>query len=212
MSFQAIFGLPEFSGMVIDLHLGNARTDGIGVNRNEAVHFPIQAKTGDHFPPVGLERAAVIMQFHAGHPRNEPIGHARGQGAREKVVLTVKAPAADHVIAFLIFATMEGISAGSFCRSASRSTITSPLAWSMPAAMAAVWPKFRRRTTALAFCGIVFDDLSDLFQAAVFAAVVNEDQLPGYDSAVLTDFSIAPKSSFRLCGFVIHRYDDGQLH
>src|SRR5919206_168193 len=39
------------------------------------------------------------------------------------------------------------MSAGSFCRSASMNTSTAPRAWSMPAAMAAVWPKFRRSWT-----------------------------------------------------------------
>ena len=36
------------------------------------------------------------------------------------------------------------MSAGSFWRSPSIGTITSPVAWSKPAAIAAVWPKLRR--------------------------------------------------------------------
>ena len=42
-------------------------------------------------------------------------------------------------------ASSFGMSAGSFCRSPSEVTTTSPRAWSKPAEKAAVWPKFRRR-------------------------------------------------------------------
>ncbi len=45
------------------------------------------------------------------------------------------------------FSSIRGMSAGSFCRSPSRVATTWPRATSKPAAMAAVWPKFRRNLT-----------------------------------------------------------------
>ena len=102
-AFQPVIGFAVFAGMVMHFHFGNARPDRIGVHRNEAVHFAVQAETGDDFALVGFQGAAVIMQGDAGHGADHPVGQVGGQGAGDEVILAVFAPAADHVIAFIDF-------------------------------------------------------------------------------------------------------------
>src|SRR5487761_1089091 len=77
-----------------------------------------------------------------------------------------------------IFSSRGGMSCGSFCRSPSMNTRTSPRLWSIPAWNAAVWPKLRRKLTTLprssaAASRAIFSG------AAVSAAVVDVEHLEG---------------------------------
>ena len=70
------------------------------------------------------------------------------------------------------------MSAGSFCRSPSEVTTTSPRAWSKPAEKAAVWPKLRRRQDH-ADRGVGLLELEERLAGAVGGAVVHEQDLVG---------------------------------
>ena len=52
-------------GMVADRELGDARPLPCRIDRDEAVHLAVKADILDHLAPVGLQRAAVIVQRHA---------------------------------------------------------------------------------------------------------------------------------------------------
>ena len=68
------------------------------------------------------------------------------------------------------------MSAGSFWRSPSIGTITSPRAWSKPADMAAVWPKLRRSWTSFRR-GSRAARLVETRIGLVIASVVHNDDL-----------------------------------
>ena len=48
----------------------------LGVDRDEAVHLAVELHALDDVPAVGLERAAVVVQVHAGDDGDEPVGDA----------------------------------------------------------------------------------------------------------------------------------------
>ncbi len=72
------------------------------------MHLAIQAEAFERITAVDLERAAVIMQVNACHPRDQPVGNIGGKGAGELVILAVLAPAADQVIAFVELVEQHG--------------------------------------------------------------------------------------------------------
>jgi hypothetical protein len=66
------------------------------------------------------------VQLHAGDIGDEAVGQHRGQPAVDERVLAVLAPARHHAQSFFSISSISrGMSAGSFCRSASSVTITS---------------------------------------------------------------------------------------
>ena len=63
------------------------------------MHLAVEPDTLDHFAAVGFERAAVIVEWDAGGTAHQPVGDHGGHTAREVGVVTVLAPTADHVVA-----------------------------------------------------------------------------------------------------------------
>ena len=113
------------------------------------MHLAVEARLGDDVRAIRLQRAAVVVQAHAGHPADQPVRDPRREPAHERCPggpcrqpLTTSYPSSS-------FASRRGMSAGSFCRSPSIGMTMSPAAWSKPAAIAAVWPKLRRSLISL---------------------------------------------------------------
>ena len=71
------------------------------------MQLAIQPYAVDDGTAVGLERAAIVMQVHAGGARDDAVGDARGQLARKLCVLPVLAPATDHVHTGVGFQTRQ---------------------------------------------------------------------------------------------------------
>ena len=72
------------------------------------MQFAVQANALNHLAPVGLQRAAVIVQVHAGDARDDAIGDLRWQSARKIRVLPFHPPAADHIVALVDLVQQQG--------------------------------------------------------------------------------------------------------
>ena len=96
---DAVLGLAEDSRMMghhflCDLaRRGHRRQPG----RDEAVHLAIQAHILDRAGAEALQAAAIVLQMHAGHARDQPVGDPRRDLAQPQAVLPVLAPAGDQV-------------------------------------------------------------------------------------------------------------------
>ena len=92
--------------------------------RHETVHLAVQLQRLDDLRAKHLQRAAVVVQPHAGRPRDQPVGDASTAGAARRTRPSgpsasrrrCRRPASS-------VATMLGMSRGSFCRSPSEVTI-----------------------------------------------------------------------------------------
>ena len=107
------------------------------------------------------------------------------------------------------FATSAGMSAGSFCRSPSEVTTTSPRERSKPAEKAAVWPKLRRRSTGRTR-GIPRLEGEELLPRAVGAAVVHQHQLERAAGRRQGRGQL-PVEVLDVLDLVVERDDDGDL-
>ena len=75
----------------------NLRAHVRGERRDEAMQLTVQAQVADHLSAIDLEGAAVVVQPHAGHARDDAVGDHRRDLARYRAVLPVLAPPRDHV-------------------------------------------------------------------------------------------------------------------
>src|SRR5438874_4799411 len=96
---QAVLALARVARPVVDDHLRDASPLPARIDGDEAVHLAVELHVAQHFAPVGLERAAVIVQPDAADEADDPIGDPRRQLAAEFLVHPVLAPAAHHVAA-----------------------------------------------------------------------------------------------------------------
>ena len=104
---QVVLGAPKLSRAMVDRNLGDGRAHPAGNGRNEAVQLAVEPDVLQHFVAVGFERAAIVVQGDAGDTGDERVGDARRQSARERGILTLHAPAADHVVAFANFGEQQ---------------------------------------------------------------------------------------------------------
>ncbi len=64
------------------------------------MHLAIEHQALREVVPVGLQRAAVVVQPHPGHPRDQPVGGDRRQAAAEaRARPSLGAPSAHQVVA-----------------------------------------------------------------------------------------------------------------
>ena len=73
------------------------------VDREEAVHLPIEPHILDYLSPIGLQRASEVMELHSGERGDELVGQHAGQVALERIILTVAPPSGADIIALLQF-------------------------------------------------------------------------------------------------------------
>ena len=81
---------------VVHRHLGQRHAAPRRHRRDEAVHLAVEAQPARDVAAHRLQRAAVVVQPHAGRPGDEPVGEEGGHALRERV-LPAPPPAADHV-------------------------------------------------------------------------------------------------------------------
>src|SRR5262249_1819214 len=142
---QAVLAAAGVPRAVVHHHLGDPRALPAGVDGDEAVHLAVQLHVPEHVAAVGLERAAVVVEAHpADHP-DQPVRDPGGELAPELLVLAVPAPSAHHVVPFAEPCEQPGDVGRIILEISVHRTMTAPRAASMPADMAAVWPKFRRK-------------------------------------------------------------------
>jgi len=98
---QPVLRLPLLARMVPDHLLGDARAGPLGVDGDEAVHLTVEPDRLEHLAPISLEGAAVVVQAHAAHPADEPVGDLRRQAPGERLVLPILPPPRHDVVALL---------------------------------------------------------------------------------------------------------------
>ena len=96
---QSVLGDAGAARAMVDDHLGDRDADLAGDRRQEAVHLAVEAQRLDHLGAKHLQRTAVVVQRHAGRPRDQLVGHHARQAAGDERVFAILAPAADDVVA-----------------------------------------------------------------------------------------------------------------
>src|SRR6185437_12161951 len=81
-------------------NLGDAAAFPRRVDRDEAVHLAVEAHALDDLSAIRLERAAVVVQLDARHPRDQSIGDARREVAAQRRILAFLPPTGYDVVAF----------------------------------------------------------------------------------------------------------------
>ena len=76
---DAVLAAPARARPVVDLHLGHAHAHPGGHRRDEAVHLAVEPQALHDLGADRLQRAAVVVEVHAGRPRDEPVREPRGQ-------------------------------------------------------------------------------------------------------------------------------------
>ena len=87
---------PRVRGRWLTAHLREPHAHPRRHRRDEAVHLAVEAHAPHDLGPHGLQRAAVVVEAHAGGPRDQPVGEPGGDPLRERVLAALP-PAADHV-------------------------------------------------------------------------------------------------------------------
>ena len=98
---EAVLRSPVHAGAMVDRQLRDPHAFLAGERGQEAMELAVQPQRLDDLRAKDLERAAVVVEPHAGRPRDQPVGDHRRQPASEEAVLPVLAPAADDVEALL---------------------------------------------------------------------------------------------------------------
>ena len=86
--------------MVRDRNLANARAFPSGIDRDESVHFAIEADILDDIATIGFQRAPEVMKMNTEKPRDQKICRDRRQTPREHAIIALLAPAGYDIIAF----------------------------------------------------------------------------------------------------------------
>ena len=73
---KAVLGHAVHPRMMLDRDFRDARPVPEGVDGDEAVHLAVERDALQHLPPVGLQRAAVIVELHPGRRGDETVCHA----------------------------------------------------------------------------------------------------------------------------------------
>ena len=171
------------------------------------MHLAVQARLAHDRRAVRLQGAAVVVEADAGHAADEPVRDPRRQLAGE-AVLPVLPPAADDVVALVELLEQPPDVGRVVLEVAVHRDDDSPRAWSKPAAIAAVWPKFRRSWTSEP--PVARGERGELRVGAVAAAVVDDDDLVRAPELVeRVDELASSGSTFVL--LVVDRDDDRQL-
>ena len=76
---EAVLAAPARARPVVDLHLGHGDAHPGGDRGDEAVHLAVEPQALHDLGADRLQRAAVVVQVHAGGPRDEPVREPRGQ-------------------------------------------------------------------------------------------------------------------------------------
>ena len=92
---------PAGARAVIDHDLGDPNAHRRRHRGDETMHLAIEADALHHVGANHFERAAVVVDWDAGGPRDEPIGEERRDLLGERIV-TVLPPAADDVVALAL--------------------------------------------------------------------------------------------------------------
>ena len=96
---DAVVGLPCRTGGIGDGYLADAGAVPGGECRNEAMHLAVKRDVLDDLAAIGLEGGAEVVDVDAAENRHEPVRGAGGDAAHEHVVGSLRAPAADDVVA-----------------------------------------------------------------------------------------------------------------
>ena len=98
---EAVLRLAVLARSMVHDHFADADANLAGNGWQEPVHLAVQLQRLDDLRAEDLQRAAVVVQTHAGRPGDQAVRHHRRQPPRDERVLPVLAPAADDVLALI---------------------------------------------------------------------------------------------------------------
>src|SRR5207253_3316520 len=95
---EVVLRSPMLTRSMVDLYLRDAATELTGNRRKVPVHAGTQLERLDHLRAVHLQRAAVVVEAHAGDDAEQPVGDRGWHVAREEAVLPPAPPAGHDVL------------------------------------------------------------------------------------------------------------------
>ncbi len=171
------------------------------------MHLAVEGNVLDDLAAVGLEGGAEVVDVDAAEDRHEPVGGARRDAAEEEVVATLRAPAADDVVALFELGEEVGDLVG----------VVLEIAVHGEDVVALGVVEAGGEGGGLAEVAAELDDEdaavygSDLFEEAIGAvagAIVDEDQFEGF-ADLLHDGLEAVVECGDVLFFVVEGHDDG---
>ena len=176
---EAVLGFAGGPLSVAHRDLGDALGEAVGQGRDEAGALLALEQRVDDLAPVGPEHAPVVVQDDAGGPAGDRVDDLGGQGAEQAVVVhPALAPAAHHVEALLDLGDQLGDLLGRVLQVGVHGHDHLAAGHGEGAedgrVLAVVAVEFHDADP-----GLAPGDVLEHGQAAVAAAVVGEDHLPG---------------------------------
>src|SRR5262249_21259038 len=71
------------------------------INRDEAMHLAVELYSRKRFATIRLQSAAVVVKLEPAYSRDQSVRRRRWQLASKPAVLSIGAPARNHVVAFV---------------------------------------------------------------------------------------------------------------
>src|SRR5262249_8185735 len=105
---QAIFRDTLAPWPVTDWQFAHAGADPTAQRGQEAVHLAVQGHVLEDLAAVDLQGAAVIVEPHAGDPRDQDVRKPRGESPRPEGIPPVVAPSAHDVVSLLELVDQPG--------------------------------------------------------------------------------------------------------
>ena len=140
------------------------------------MQLAIQLDFLQNFPAIGFKGGAEIVKFDAGKLGHHPVGGPAGNLPHQPVILALKTPAADQVVAFFDFFQK----AGNFFRI----VLQVPVHGNDNFPAGKIKTGFQRRglakiaaQTNYIHAAVVFVNIGENFVGIIFAAIVDEDHL-----------------------------------
>ena len=177
------------------------------------MHLAVQTHRFQELAPIGLERAAVVVQGQSQKTADDPVGDPRRDLACDHLVLAIAPPSRHHVVALVELGQQE--------RDVGRIILQIGVHRNQHLTCRCPEPGGQRRSLAVvapkpddakprAFTG----GLLELCETRVVRAVVDHDDLGGVPARRQIGHRLVEHADQPIdgLGFVVAGYDDGQLH
>ncbi len=142
------------------------------------MHLAVELDVLDDLAPIRLQRAAVVLEHHAGHPGDQGVRDQRGKPAREPWIFAVAPPTADHVVTLVQLGQQQPDVARIILQIAVEKDEDVAAAVLDAGLQGSGLPEVAAELHELGV-GVVFRQRAETFEAPVAAAVVDVEDLVG---------------------------------
>ncbi len=195
---------------IADGHLGHARAVERRQRGNKTMQLPVQIHVLQNFGAVRFKGGSEIAQIHVGGLRHQPVGDARGNLARDRVIQPVFAPAAGDIVAFLDFFKQRRDVLGRVLKIAVERDDHLALRLVKSGGERRRLPEIPAQPDHFE-TRVGLDQVRQQIEAAVYGRVVDEDDLVRLvDSLEDRRQAVIQRKNRRL--LIMNRNDDGKIH